>query len=83
MSLPPGTFALYITLSTCGDVNINTTTREATDALIRLRNYLLSCLIVHTVRDFDLIEQGNVSVNHAVSQAVFINVADHKLVITY
>jgi hypothetical protein len=83
MSLPPGTFALYITLSTCGDVGTNNTTREATEALIRLRNYLLSCLIVHTVRDFDLIEQDNVFVNHAESQAVFIKVANHKLVITY
>jgi len=78
MSMPPGTFVLYVTLSTRGDVGINNTVREATEALIRLRNYLLSCLIVHAVRNFDLI-----FVNHAESQAVFINVADHKLVITY
>jgi hypothetical protein len=77
MSMPPGTFVLNITLSTRGDVGINNTVREATEALIRLRNYLLSCLIVHTVRDFDL-----VFVNHAKSQALFINVADHKLIIT-
>jgi hypothetical protein len=55
MSMPPGTFVLYITLSTRGDIGINNTVREATEALIRLRNYLLSCLIVHAVRDFDLI----------------------------
>jgi len=55
MSMPPGTFALYVTLSTCGDIGINNTVREATEALIRLCNYLLSCLLVHAVRDFGLI----------------------------
>lgn len=83
MSMQPGTFALYVTLSTCGDIGINNTVRETTESLIRLRNSLLSCLIVHAVRDIDLIEQDNVFVNHAESQALFINVADHKLVITY
>jgi len=42
--MPPGTFALYITVSTRGYIGINNTVRETTEALIRLRNYLLSCL---------------------------------------
>lgn len=55
MGMPPGTLALYITLSTPGYIGINSTVREATESLIRLRYYLLSCLIVHAVRDSDLI----------------------------